>query len=247
MFARNVADGVHLIQHANVNCWLIEGGGGLTLVDAGLPRTWKHLYAWIPALGYRWSDLQAVVLTHAHFDHMGMVRRLSDELGLPVYAHPAEAELVRCPYRYAHERAIASYPIRHPKAIPILASMIGAGAGGVRGLKHFVPLPSEGEIAVPGHPRIIATPGHTFGHISLHLPDRDAVLTGDALVTLDPYTAQTGPRIVAGAATADSELALRSLDAIARTQATILLPGHGDPWQHGAAAAVRLARDNGPT
>lgn len=247
MLVRNVASGVHLLQHANVNCWLIEGDGGLTLIDAGLPRTWNKLGTGIRALGYRPEDLRAVVLTHAHFDHMGMAQRLIDRLSIPVMAHAADEALVRHPYRYAHENPIAAYPISHPAAVPILASMVAAGAASVKGIQDFTRLPQEGVLDVPGLPRVIATPGHTFGHIALHLPDRDAVITGDALVTLDPYTARTGPRIVAGAATADSELALQSLEAIAQTGANRVLPGHGEPWLHGAVAAAQIATDNGPS
>jgi glyoxylase-like metal-dependent hydrolase (beta-lactamase superfamily II) len=66
----------------------------------------------------------------------------------------------------------------------------------------------SGTLPVPGAPRVVFTPGHTLGHCSLHLPDRDCVIAGDAIVTLDPYTARTGPRIVARAATADSERAV---------------------------------------
>lgn len=247
MLTRNVANGIHLLQHANVNCWLIEGDGGLTLVDAGLPRAWNKLGAAIRALGYRPEDLRAVVLTHAHFDHLGMAQRLVDRLSIPVMAHTAEAALVGHPYRYAHENPIAAYPISHPAAVPILASMVVAGAASVKGLDEFTRLPQEGELDVPGRPRVIATPGHTFGHVALHFPDRDAVIAGDALVTLDPYTARTGPRIVAGAATADSELALQSLEAIAQTKAGRVLPGHGEPWLHGAAEAVQIAIDKGPS
>lgn len=94
---------------------------------------------------------------------------------------------------------------------------------------------------------MIATPGHTFGHVALHLPQRDAVLSGDALVTLDPYTGRTGPRIIAGAATADSALALRSLGPIADTGASTVLPGHGDVWTRGAGEAAELARGEGPS
>ena len=32
----------------------------------------------------------------------------------------------------------------------------------------------------PGRPRVVFTPGHTYGHCALHLPDRDVLLTGDA-------------------------------------------------------------------
>lgn len=78
-----------------------------------------------------------------------------------------------------------------------------------------------------------------------HLPDRDAVIAGDAIVTLDPYTAKRGPRIVAGAATVDSTRNLSSLDALARTGARTVLVGHGAPWKAGAEAAVDLAREVG--
>jgi glyoxylase-like metal-dependent hydrolase (beta-lactamase superfamily II) len=81
-----------------------------------------------------------------------------------------------------------------------------------------------------------------LGHVALHLPDRDAVISGDALVTHDPYTDTRGPRIVARAATADSERALASLELLARTGAGTLLPGHGEPWTGGAKGAVQEAR-----
>jgi hypothetical protein len=64
-------------------------------------------------------------------------------------------------------------------------------------------------------------------------------------VTFDPYTAKTGPRVVAGAATADSERALATLDALAETGARTVLVGHGEPWRDGAEAAVQRARAAG--
>lgn len=123
--------------------------------------------------------------------------------------------------------------------------MLLAGMPFVRGIEGVRPLTVAEDLEVPGQPRVIATPGHTYGHVALHLPERDAVITGDALVTLDPYTALTGPRLVAGAATADASQALNSLDAIAATEAHHVLPGHGDPWDRGATRAVEVARSNG--
>ena len=88
-------------------------------------------------------------------------------------------------------------------------------------------------LPVPGRPRAhrharATRPGHT----ALHLPERETVITGDALVTLDPYTTLTGPRLVAKAALADSAQNLATLDRIGETGASHLLPGHGEPW-HG--------------
>lgn len=94
---------------------------------------------------------------------------------------------------------------------------------------------------------MVFTPGHTLGHCALHFPDRDAVIAGDAVVALDPYTAERGPKIVAGAATADSARNLASLDALAETGATTVLTGHGEPWRGGAPEAVARARAVGPS
>ncbi|HYI79862.1 MAG TPA: MBL fold metallo-hydrolase [Thermoleophilaceae bacterium] len=100
---------------------------------------------------------------------------------------------------------------------------------------------------VPGSPAVVFSPGHTLGHCALHFPERDTLIAGDSIVMLDPYTAETGPRIVAGAATADYERALGSLDALAATGARTVLTGHGDAWGDGIENAVAQARRVGPT
>jgi hypothetical protein len=43
MITTDVADGIHLIAHAHVNCYVIEDDDGLTLLDAGLPAMWSML------------------------------------------------------------------------------------------------------------------------------------------------------------------------------------------------------------
>lgn len=245
VFSMNVAPGVHMIQSHNVNCYLLEDHDGLTLVDAGLPRVWRELGLAIRARGRSPEDLKALVLTHAHFDHVGVAAKLVKRLGIPVYAHREEVALAAHPYRYAHENPAAAYPLRHPRAVPVLFSMALGGAATVRGVTVTRGLDAGQEVPVPGRPRVVFTAGHTYGHCALHVPAADAVITGDALVTLDPYTGLTGPRVVAKAATADSAMALESLDDLAETGARTVLPGHGDPWFHGVERAVREARTHG--
>jgi glyoxylase-like metal-dependent hydrolase (beta-lactamase superfamily II) len=236
---------VHRLAHAGVSCYLIEEGRAITVVDAALPATWPYLRRALTVLSRGPSDVAALVLTHAHFDHLGFARRMQDEWGVPVYAHPDERTIAAHPYRYAHENPRALYPIRHPGGVPILTAMAAAGAFAVPGIDDLVDLAPGDVLDVPGRPRVVFTPGHTFGHSALLLEESSTLLCGDALVTLDPYTGFTGPRIVAGAATADSDQALASLQAIADTEADLLLPGHGDPWRTGAAAAATLARAAG--
>jgi glyoxylase-like metal-dependent hydrolase (beta-lactamase superfamily II) len=243
MLYRDVADGVHRIGEHFVNWYLVEEDGRLTVVDAGLPASWRSLLEALDGIGRSTGDVEALVLTHAHFDHIGFAERARVELGIPVWVHENDASLARRPWLYMSERSPLRYLDR--RTLPVVASFVRAGAprvGPVRGVRRFG---DGGTLDVPGSPRVLFTPGHTLGHVALHLPDRDVAISGDALVTHDPYTDTRGPRIVARGATADSERALASLDRLAETGVGTLLPGHGEPWTGGAERAVREARRAG--
>ena len=179
-------------------------------------------------------------MTHGHFDHVGCAERVRRELGIPVYAHENDVPLTRHPWRYDHERPRSLYLLRR-RALPAVAAFTRNRAFVPRAIGDVVRF-DDGTLPVPGQPQVVFTPGHTLGHCALHLPERDCIIVGDALVTLDPYTGFAGPRLVARAATADAERNLRSLEAVAATGAGTVLPGHGPPWTSGAEEAVRLAR-----
>jgi glyoxylase-like metal-dependent hydrolase (beta-lactamase superfamily II) len=245
MLHKGVAEGIHMIEDAYVNWFLVEETGKLTIVDTGHPSSWKSLQAALSDLGYSAGDIEAVVLTHAHFDHMGFAKRAHEELGVPVWAHELETPVVRHPWRYDHERSRVPYFLRHPGFVKIFSAMGAAGALWVKGLEEVRTYQAEERLDVPGRPQVVFTPGHTHGHCSLAFRDRGTVIAGDAIVTLNPYTARTGPQIVAGAATADSARALASLDALAATRAEAVLCGHGAVWNRGVALAVERARAAG--
>jgi glyoxylase-like metal-dependent hydrolase (beta-lactamase superfamily II) len=238
---RHVAPGIHRLAHAYVNCYLVEDGRDVTIVDTAFPSTWRHLLSALRECGHSPGDVNAVVLTHGHFDHLGCAARAASEFAVPVWVHERDSFIAAHPYRYQHERPRALYPLCYPRGMRVLAAMTAAGALRVTGVREVRRMPASAVLDVPGRPTVVFSPGHTYGHCALFFPERDAIITGDALVTLDPYTAQTGARIIAGAATADSEMALASLRALAATQARIVLPGHGEPWRAGIGAAVAAA------
>lgn len=245
MLTRDVAKGIHRIEDAYTNWYLVEEGERLTVVDCGVPSSWSSLTNALTALGRRTTDIEAVILTHGHFDHLGFAEHARLELGVPVWLHTNDYPLAKNPSQYAHPTSRLKH-LGNPAALPMFVSLMAARAflpKPVNEVKRF----DEGlkTLPVPGSPRVVFTPGHTLGHCAFHFPDRDVVLTGDAIVMLDPYSGTPGPQIVSGAATADPERNLETLDAIAETEATMLLTGHGEPWAKGAGEAVRAARQQG--
>src|SRR3954469_3694377 len=242
MLQENVAAGIHRIEDAYTNWYLVEDDGALTIVDAGVPTSWGSLHDALQRLGRTRADVKALVLTHAHFDHVGFAERARQELRIPVYVHDNDVPLSRHPWRYDHERARARYLATQPRALPIVATFLRHRAFWPSPISAVHRYGDSGDLPVPGRPTIIASPGHTLGHCALYLADRDVLFAGDALVTLDPYTGRTGPRLVARAATVDSARNLASLDALSATGAKVVLTGHGEPWFDGVEAAVAAAK-----
>jgi glyoxylase-like metal-dependent hydrolase (beta-lactamase superfamily II) len=245
VFERNAAEGIHRVEDAHTNWYLVEAGSQLTVVDTGLPRSWGSLQSAVRELRRSVDDISAVVLTHAHFDHMGFARRAQQELGVPLWAHSRETGAAAHPWRYDHERSRIPY-FRHPEFVRIFAEMTVMGAVWVKGTDSVRTYENGQQLDVPGRPQVVFTPGHTHGHCSLLFADRGAVIVGDAFVLLDPYTGRRGPCVVAGAATADSRQAIASLDALAGLDAAIALTGHGPAWNGSLSEAVERAKAAGP-
>ncbi|MEA2455923.1 MAG: hypothetical protein QOI45_2185 [Thermoleophilaceae bacterium] len=244
MLQPNVTDGVHRIEDAYTNWYLIEQDGALTVVDAGVPTSWRSFHSALAALGRTPADVAAVVLTHAHFDHLGFAERARAELDVPVYVHENDVPLTRLPRRYSFERRRSYYFTTQVRAFPVVASLLRNRAWWPAPVARVVRY-TGGTLPVPGSPEVVFSPGHTLGHRALHLRDRGVLLAGDAIVTFDPYTARRGPRLVARAATADTERNLATLDALVETGAQTVLTGHGEPWTKGIEAAVDEARRAG--
>jgi glyoxylase-like metal-dependent hydrolase (beta-lactamase superfamily II) len=244
MLHANVAEGVHRVADSYTNWFIVEDAGRLTVVDAGVPSSWESLLDALPRIGRSLGDVEAIVLTHAHFDHVGFAERARRELGVPVYVHENDAPLTSHPWRYDHERHRTVYFATQVQALPIVATFLRNRAFWPPPVQEIVRYES-GVLPVPGSPHVVFTPGHTHGHCALHFPDRELVIAGDAIVTLDPYTARKGPRLVARAATVDSDRNLRTLDALLATGARTVLVGHGEPWTGGVESAVAQARAAG--
>jgi glyoxylase-like metal-dependent hydrolase (beta-lactamase superfamily II) len=241
-----VAQGIHRLTQGVVNFYLIEEGGKLVLVDAGTPKDWTVLVKTISDLGRHMSDLEAVLLTHAHSDHTGFAERARTTASASVWIHQADAEAARTGKAGKNDGRVTSYLLRG-EFYKTLFSLTRRGALRILPIQEVSTF-SDGEtIDVPGRPRVLHAPGHTPGSAVLFLEERRALMTGDALTTRNPFTGRLGPQIMPSGLNADTSQALRSLDVLNGIPAGTLLPGHGEPWAGSPTEAAGLARAAGPS
>jgi len=244
----DMAPGVYRVGDGVLNFYVLVEGTDLTLVDAGFPGHYDQLVALLEGIGRTVRDVRAVVLTHAHLDHIGLAERLRTEAGATVWVHtreqPALADPFRRPADAKPESGMGGYLLRHPTVLRLPVRWARMGAFRTRAVTQTSSFDDDAVLDVPGRPRVVAVPGHTPGSVAFHLPADGVVLTGDALVTHDGLIGCTGigPQIVGPMFTHDTAQARASLEALTSLDAGLLLPGHGDPFRGPVANAVAQAR-----
>ena len=72
------------------NWYVIKEGSRLTLVDAGFPGHYPVFLEGLRSIGSDIKDVEAIILTHAHADHMGFAERLRQATNAPVFVHQAD-------------------------------------------------------------------------------------------------------------------------------------------------------------
>lgn len=237
-----IAPHLHRIGSDLVGSYLIEDGGEITIVDAGLPGFWHELTDELAAMGRSLADVSALVLTHGDTDHLGFAERLRRERGVAVHIHEADADRAR---RGKSEPNGAAGPKRLGPSLSFL--WYAARRGGLRipPVTEVRTFTGGQTLDVPGSPRVVHVPGHTDGSVVFHVPHVDAAFMGDAITTRNVLTGRTGPQ--PAPFTLQPEVAVASLDAVEALDATWVLPGHGPVWDGGAPAAVRRVRDAAAT
>jgi glyoxylase-like metal-dependent hydrolase (beta-lactamase superfamily II) len=248
--AGQIAPGVHRLGDDIVNFYLVDHPDGLVLIDAGLPGHLSQLRDHLARSGRSLGDIRAVLLTHGHPDHTGLAGPLH-RAGAEIWVHRQDAPILadgpRTAMRHAKpERSMLPYLLRRPAALgtPLhLARKGGFTAPPVPGVRTFDADQRWEE--VPGRPQAIVLPGHTPGSTAYLLPDRGILFTGDALVTHDGLTGHVGPTLVCRGFTHDSTAAMAALDRLDALNATVLLPGHGQPFTDSPYAAAQQARQAG--
>lgn len=161
--------------HSPTNVTVIRSGDDVILADIGsgdrfMPSAGK-LWANLQAAGIERSAITKVIFTHGHPDHLWGALDEFDELALPDAAfYVAGAE-----WDFWHaEHAVRSLP-------PERAGFVTGARRRFEAIREKVKMVRPGDEIVPGL-SVVATPGHTQGHVSLALAGGDGLIVGgDAL------------------------------------------------------------------
>lgn len=169
----NLGGGVHLV-HTKVGQSLIVLGPPLTLIDTGRPGSVPRIARALRRVSRSVEDIEQIVITHAHHDHIGSAAELRGMTGARVMVHHADAAVARgeAPfYRLGTSGAVAALTAPWRERLQAWARFPHVEVDA---------LLDDGDVIEPGI-HIVATPGHSPGHVSVLVPDLELLHVGDAL------------------------------------------------------------------
>lgn len=173
-----------------VNCSLLAEGRKALIVDPG-----QEAERILAALAEHHLLPEAILLTHGHFDHIGAIPELQEAYPeLPVYVTEEDAKVMTHPLN----RLPPDYP---PVSVKNLRNAAEAAA-------------------LPLHPEVINTPGHTPGGVCYHFPEAKTLFSGDTL-----FAGSVGRTDLPGG---DMKTLMASMEQLKQLPPeTIVVPGHG--------------------
>ncbi|HKW04716.1 MAG TPA: MBL fold metallo-hydrolase [Nitrososphaerales archaeon] len=206
-----IQKGVHQVDGVNANCYIIQGSdGSLILIDSGMSKEGKKILEYIQGnLSKKLSELNTIVLTHAHPDHIRGALEIKNATGARVMIHDMDADY-----------------LSGQKKLPTPKGMVGFL---FRLIAPFIRSPSfESDSRLKESDRIgsslvvMHTPGHTPGSISLYDENKKLMFVGDAIIS-GKKGLEGPPRQF----TLDYLQAIDSIEKISSVEFSLLLSGHG--------------------
>jgi glyoxylase-like metal-dependent hydrolase (beta-lactamase superfamily II) len=218
-----IAPDVHQVRMLGADAFLLEEDR-LTLIDAGMVGSRLLLERYLRRIGRRLDELDRIICTHGHPDHIGGVGELvRDGDDVTVLIHPDDLAGLTRPLREAMATA-ESHGERRGRIIQYLT----------RTPADPTPVDDGQLLPILGGLRIIHTPGHTPGSICLYLEGSRTLFTGDVLQVIRgrlTYASAFFSHDHAGARGSVERLAALDVDTIALS--------HYPPWRTDANAALR--------
>lgn len=233
-----VDDDVHAVLGSDVTWVVVRDGDSATLIDTGYPGDYANLLASLAMLKVAPESISAVLITHAHSDHIGSAERLRAEYGVPVLMHAEEVPHARREFLDQVSVGKVAANAWRPGVVPWAVRALRNGGTSDVAVAEPQAFPADGPLDLPGAPVPLHTAGHTAGHCAYLLPARGILVCGDALGTAHPTSRITGPQLLPAMFHKDRAGALDNLSVLAETGADVLIPGHGPVHRGSVRAAV---------
>ena len=224
-----ITDTVYFVQTDLVNWTLAADDDGVILIDAGYPGSRDEVLDSVRELGFGPGDVRAILLTHAHVDHLGSAIWFAKTHGTPVYTHATEVGHAKRQYLEQASPVDVLSRAWNPRYLAWSLALVRKGGLSHEGIPTAEAFDETIAATLPGTPIAVPTPGHTGGHCS-YLVD-GVLVAGDALITGHPVSSRRGPQLLPGLFNHDQESCVRSLAALGMLDTEVLLPGHGPLWR----------------
>lgn len=210
-----------------VSVYLVEGGDGWTLIDAGYdyPPAREAWESGTLAAGCDLSrDVARIVVTHFHPDHLGAARWLQEVSAAPVFMLASEIPFARRLWESPDAGPFVGLLVRHGMPREMAQTVAGAMRSGLRLPEEILPLRAGEKVPMgDGSARVIHAPGHADHQLVLHDEGRRILYAADHLMLGITPNIGTWPE------TEPHPLAryLASLASMRGLDADLVLPGHG--------------------
>jgi glyoxylase-like metal-dependent hydrolase (beta-lactamase superfamily II) len=216
-----IVPNVHQIDGVNANVYLIINSKGITMIDTGLPGQIDKIKNYIDKIGIKYEEINKIILTHCHIDHMGNVYELKQLTKAILYVHEKDAKYVS-----------GKEKIPYPEA---LYNMLAQQMSQQNLTLNFVEpdcILKEGDIIEDY--AVIHNPGHTPGSISLYNKEKKILFVGDEFRYINGVM-QGPPEQF----TPDMNQAIESMKKLVSLDFEIMLSGHGEPLTKNAAEKIQ--------
>jgi len=223
---RKVGENVYLLENLRgANVYALLDFGAVTLIDSGVRADVDQILAQLTS---RDLTITRIVLTHAHVDHVGGAAELANRTGAQVIAHAADVPFIE------QSQTMPASSVVHRLFACIVNRLFKLSAC------HVDVCVEDGDrIDALGGLRVLHTPGHTPGSMSLYHPERKLLFCGDALFNANPMTGQAGFQLPLRLVTLDNAQAARSVRLLADLPIEMLFPGHGEPITSGVDQRIK--------
>jgi glyoxylase-like metal-dependent hydrolase (beta-lactamase superfamily II) len=228
---RRVSDRIICIRRVSyLTCsYMIRAKGGLVLVDAGMDTDGADVKAGLAAMNATATDVRGILLTHWHNDHTAGARWIQEQSGAPVFYHRDDQQYFTGAAGATGLRKWLSDRIPEVGVMVLAKGLLGESPPRPVAADRLV---EDGDVLLEDFD-VIATPGHTGGHISYFYRPERTLFAGDALAVIDGRI-----RFMARPVTLDVTAARSSLVRCLALGPALVCPGHREPLTNNVATAI---------